>query len=99
MELHLKVREAWNRGLTPEEAKTDLCRRHKDCTAEFVEKTWKWCKENAPNGGAGSFPLYMLYGDEPFRDHSDEWSDEYKIWKGIIGPGKQLRDIIAAGRG
>jgi hypothetical protein len=83
--LDKKIRKLWNNGRTlaemieqsPEFTEQQVTTVHQDLESRF---------------GCASLPMWMLYGDTPFRKH--ETSDEYKLWKGEIGPGKELREII-----
>lgn len=80
-----KAMRMWNAGLTVEEI---LAKYGIDVSVQFAEFESKI--------GCRSFTVDELHSGiighkYPNRDEEPEW---YRAWKGEIGPGKQLREII-----
>ena len=84
--VHGRVYREWNSGHTLREAVTHLQEWY-GITAKQVIPIWR----NLYRSGAGSIPLLHPHGDE-------NTDPRYLAWKGIIGPGKEFREVIAQGK-
>ena len=83
-----KAMRLWNSGMSIEKA---IATHGIDPTAYFAEFERRI--------GCRSFTMAELkYGKIGAEFEEQELSEEYKEWKGITGPGKQLREAISLSR-
>lgn len=104
MTIEEKIRRCWNCGLRLKEAYKRLNERHGFTDKAMLVKEWRLMKKNF---GSGCVPIWYFTSDKkPVRKVSQKELDAvidgsgttYGQWKGITGPGKQLREAIAACR-
>jgi len=86
----MKIEQAmavWNSGVSVEEAVARYGSEMADFFADFEQAV-----------GCRSFTVHeLLSGHIGAVASPKELSEEYARWKGIIGPGKLLREIISQG--
>ena len=83
--INKQVIKAWNSGLTVSEAEKIY---NTSFEVEFkeLEKVY----------GCGSIPMSDFPGHKRCFNRQENLSEEYKVWKGISGPGLVMREICKA---